>query len=146
MFISELQRVRRPLVENEDLAIQVAIDRERKRIARDLHDGVVQQITYVVHKLEFIQRQLEMQQTPAALSEMKHAHSVLRDSLDDLRHSITSLVPDQLEKGGLAAALETLIYGYRLDYPDLELSCDIVEPRKLPSVLEVPIFRVVQEA
>ena len=40
--------------------LRLALTQERNRIARDLHDGVVQQIAYVLYKLEFIQHLLEL--------------------------------------------------------------------------------------
>ena len=45
-----------PLAELYEIKLKVAIDEERSRIARDIHDGAAQNIVHAIHKLEFIQR------------------------------------------------------------------------------------------
>ena len=45
--------------ELDEIKLKVAIDEERTRIARDIHDGAAQNIVHAIHKLEFIQRVLE---------------------------------------------------------------------------------------
>ncbi len=122
------------------------IERERSRIARDLHDGVAQQMAYVLHKLELIQLALEKQPPPQVLPEVEKAHSVLQDCLNDLRHSITSLLPVQVEEQGFIAALKALIEEYSLEHTNMRIAYDIDEPHLLPSRLEAPIYRFIQEA
>jgi len=122
------------------------IERERSRIARDLHDGASQQIAYVLHKLELIQRSLEKQPPPQVLPEVKQAHSVLQNCLNDLRHSIASLLPAQVEERGLVAALKALIDEYSLEHANIHLVYDIDELYLLPFRLEAPIYRMLQEA
>src|SRR6266700_3974196 len=86
------------------------IEQERSRIAHDIHDGLVQQIAYVLRKLEFVQRTLEKQPTTeAALHEIAQASSILEASLNDLRRGISSLIPRQLEELGFHATLQALL-------------------------------------
>lgn len=122
------------------------IERERSRIARDLHDGVSQQIAYVLHKLELIQRSLEKQPPPQVLPEVKRAYSILQNCLNDLRHSIASLLPAQVEEQGFIVALKALIDEYRREHTHMRVVYDIDELPLLPSRLEAPIYRVIQEA
>ncbi len=66
---------------------------ERRRIARDLHDGVIQQFAHVLHKLEFIEHLLEAQkrQLPSSpqmqvmLDEIGLAYGQQKAALDELR-------------------------------------------------------------
>lgn len=152
MFLSEARRKRSPLLVDvrlhEELAeaTRAAVDHERQRIARDLHDGVAQQIAYVLHKLELIQYQIGEQQMQLALSELRHTYGVLKASLQDLRDGIAALLPAQLAQQGLRAALESLISDYKYNHPEVELSWNSAELRNIPTVLEVPIFRMIQEA
>ncbi|HZO71109.1 MAG TPA: hybrid sensor histidine kinase/response regulator transcription factor [Ktedonobacteraceae bacterium] len=122
------------------------IERERSRIARDLHDGASQQIAYVLHKLELIQRSLEQQQPPQVLPEVKKAYRVLQNCLNDLHHSIASLLPVQVEEQGLIVALKALIDEYRREHMQMRIVYDIDELSLLPSRLEAPIYRIMQEA
>ncbi len=125
---------------------QVAIDEERRRIARDLHDGASQHITHVLHKLEFVQHLLEKQSLELAQVEIRQSRKVLEAGLHDLRHDISSLAPAQLEEQGFVAALQDLLNEYAISNPTLKITCDIAAPSLLLSKLEGPIFRFIQEA
>lgn len=127
---------------------QEAMERERNRIAHDLHDGVVQQLTHVLHKLEFVQYMLDKPaaQTPSVASEIKRTYNILQTSLHDLRSGISSLLPVQLEKQGLVAALTILLDEFCVNVPGLQMAFEHDDLRQLPSSLEVAVFRLVQEA
>jgi signal transduction histidine kinase len=124
------------------------IEQERQRIARDLHDNVVQNVAYVLHKLEFITHLLEQEQTQeqAVLPEIQRIAEVLNTSLLDLRQSINSSIPAQLEKHSFTDALVLILHEYINKYPGTEISTSIDEPQRIPARLELPIFHFVQEA
>lgn len=123
------------------------IEQERSRIAQDIHDGLVQQIAYVLRKLEFVQRTLEKQPTTeAALHEIAQASTILEASLNDLRRGISSLIPRQLEELGFHATLQALLDTYALNEPGLEIRYHMDDPDMVPSSLEDPVFRLIQEA
>src|SRR6266487_1544906 len=128
-----------------ELQLQKAIDEERSRIARDIHDGAAQHIAHVIHKLEFIQRVFE-KQPEVALREIDQTSTLLKESLNDLRHGIASLIPVQLEEQGFALALQSLLEEYRRNEPTLQIDYEGKEMTLLPLSLEVPTFRMIQEA
>jgi len=133
---------------NQELRIaeqQAAIDQERSRIAHDIHDGAAQNVAHVIHKLEFVQRVLE-KQPQVALREVGRARDILEESLSDLRHGISSLIPIQLEEQGFDAAVQALLENYALNEPGLEISYDIDDPTLLPPSLEPSVFHFIQEA
>jgi signal transduction histidine kinase len=130
---------------------QAAIDNERRRIARDIHDGAAQQFAHVLHKLELIQHILASEtqpsrRVPLALIEVERAQNILQAGLADLRSSIAALLPAQLEHQDLGAALRALLQECMLNHPGLEISDNLEDLPPLPSTLEVAIFRFVQEA
>jgi len=123
------------------------LEQERSRIAHDIHDGIVQQATYVLHKLEFIRRTLEKQpQMEAIVQEIAQASEALEASLNDLRRGISSLMPGQLEEPGFNGAIRALLDNYALIEPGLEIRYYIDDPSMIPASLEIPIFRFIQEA
>ncbi len=131
--------------------LQAVIERERTRIARDIHDGAAQEIGHVLHKLEFIRRILEKQALwphllQTALIEVERASSILETGLTDLRHGISSLLPVQLEKQNFASAVQSLIDEHMINDPGLEITYTIDTPDALPVALEASIFRFIQEA
>jgi signal transduction histidine kinase/DNA-binding CsgD family transcriptional regulator len=127
--------------------VGAAIEQERERIARDLHDGAAQQIAHAVHKLTLIARILE-RQPAAARRELNSAVSLLQESLDELRRSIMSPLPLRLEKQGLAAALQALVEEYRDETGKtaLNIALRFDDVSLIPPALETTIYRFVQEA
>jgi len=131
--------------------LQAAVEHERTRIARDIHDGAAQQIGHVLHKLEFTQRILEKQALwphllQTALLEVERASSILEAGLIDLRHNIESLLPVQLEEQDFANALQSLLDEHMINDAGLEITYHIDDPEALPASLEAPIFRFIREA
>ncbi|GCF10432.1 helix-turn-helix transcriptional regulator [Dictyobacter arantiisoli] len=122
------------------------LEQERNRIARDLHDSVVQQIAFTLYKLEFIQRLLEQDQTQAATLETRRAATSLDESLQELRISIQGLRPSQLSQQSLSDALADLLRFYQNANPQLIIQQDLPALTQLPTHLETPIFRLLQEA
>ena len=130
-----------PKGESNETKLKAAIDQERTRIARDIHDGAAQNIVHAIHKLEFIQRVLE-KQPEAALREIRRTSDILKESLHDLRYGISSLIPVQLEELGFDAALQNLLD----EHNTLKIDYERDDFTRLPLSLEVPIFRFIQEA
>lgn len=135
--------------------VQTAIERERERIARDIHDGAAQQIAAALHRLELVARLLAREggtdQPGAAhreliLRELELACETLEVGLNELRLSISSLLPPQLEEQNLDAALRTLLDEFALHNPDVVVSYDNARPDLVPPALSASLFRFVQEA
>jgi signal transduction histidine kinase/DNA-binding CsgD family transcriptional regulator len=124
---------------------KAVLDRERNRIARDIHDDVAQRIVHALHKMELIQRLLERQQNQLAQDEVERAYVQIEIGLQHLRQSITSLLPAELEAYPFVQALQTLLEEYRNNNPGTEIVSSISK-QQLPADLEIPIFRFIQEA
>lgn len=121
------------------------LEQERNRIAREMHDSVVQDIAHVSQKLDYIQRVLE-KQPQVALSEVEQARKLLNRSLRDLRYGISSLLPLSLEGQDFEEALNVLISEYSQSAPHLAITCDMDRVAVWPHVLRAPIYRFMQEA
>ncbi len=134
-----------PLSKRYEARLHAALEQERERIARDIHDGAAQRIAHVIHKLDVAQRMLE-KQPHTALRELHQASVLLKMSLDELRHSIFSLVPVSLEKQGLKQALQALIEEYMRNQPGTKISLEMDDLSLLPSSLEAALYRFIQEA
>jgi signal transduction histidine kinase len=119
--------------------IVTAGDETRRRIERDLHDGVQQQL---------IAAQLELNAIGAAMSpdderkrQLAQAASGLAGALEDLVEISRGIHPAVLAEGGLGPALKTL--ARRSPVPvELELRTET----RLPAHLEVAAYYVVSEA
>lgn len=121
--------------------LEAIIDRERERIARDIHDGPAQQIAAVLHSLEYIQRIL-LKRPHDAMREIGRARQNLHEGLQDLRQCITTLIPSQLQQKSLSDALQAFMQ----DDGNLHIAIEGSNLTSIPPTLEVPIYRFVQEA
>jgi two-component system NarL family sensor kinase len=89
------------------LAAVNASDAERRRIARDLHDGVVQDLAGTAFRLAAGARQ-DASHAPAS-AELEEMSRSLRGSLRSLRSLLVEIYPPDLRADGLPAALNDLV-------------------------------------
>jgi two-component system NarL family sensor kinase len=139
-------RLRRGQQEREALltrAIEASED-ERRRIAGDLHDGVVQDLAGVAYSLAATAGTVGVQPPEALAESLRSSASQTRQSIRSLRSLLVDIYPANLRTVGLEAALSDLVSSLsgrgidaRLDYPrELELGEEV----------ESLLYRVAQEA
>jgi two-component system sensor histidine kinase DegS len=68
-----------------------AIIEERRRIAREIHDGVAQSLGYLNLKTKVVSDSLTSQDTVKAITELNDIRRVVQDTYDDIRESIDQL-------------------------------------------------------
>ncbi|MFD9687728.1 histidine kinase [Kitasatospora sp. NPDC001309] len=114
-----------------------AVDAERRRIERDLHDGAQQRLTSLAMNLGLARRTLK-DCPPDAMQVIVAAHEEAQAAIDELRDLVRGLHPAVLEDRGLDAALSGV--AARAPLPvrlDVELS-----ERIAPTVEAVAYFTV----
>ncbi len=82
-------------------------EKERQRIARDLHDSSLQNLTHLVHKVELSSLYIDQDPVKAKL-ELATIESGLRKVIDDIRNRIYDLRPMTFDDLGLREALLNL--------------------------------------
>jgi len=93
----------------------IASDRERRQLAADLHDGVIQLVSAVTLRTATLSRGLRREggQTPerigAAIEGLERITLDLQAVTTDLRGLMGTLAGDEIESGGLTGALSTLL-------------------------------------
>lgn len=130
--------------ERETLAYLVrAHERDRKLTAYELHDGLVQQITGALLRLEAYNQGQRPGQCAAVLDEVAQ---LLRDALDEARRVIGGLRPPIIDELGVVAALEYLVEQMQMSAGiDITLEENLGKLRYDP-LIEATIYRIVQEA
>jgi len=129
---------------NADKVLEL-LEEERKRLARDIHDGPAQSLTNVSMRLQVIRRLLESSQNETAIAELDRLQALMRTSLNDMRRLIFDLRPTFLENG-LTEAIHR--YAKRFSQStglDVVVSDNWGSP-ELSRSTEVALFRVCQEA
>lgn len=130
-------------------------EEERRRLARDLHDGPVQAIANAAMTLEQIDDMLAgapgaRPATPLpsasdhARLELRRLYERMISTAHDLRGMIFDLRPVTLVTDGLEVALEDLIASYDVPLPRIVLQSDL--PGRLPAAIESTLFLVIREA
>jgi two-component system sensor histidine kinase DegS len=122
-----------------------AIDEERRRIAQEIHDGVAQDLAALRLRVSLWYDWLE--QDPAKMiAELDEFQSILDREILDMRRAILGLRPVALEEVGLVPALRRLVEDFENQH-QAHVTLNVSGPeQRLPLELELPLFRVVQEA
>lgn len=120
-------------------------ENERSRIARDLHDSVVQVLTNLVHKCEICSKIMDVDGIRAKL-ELEIMSRNLREAISEMRNIIYDLRPMSFDDLGLNVTLESFINDVK-SRTNMEITFNVEgTPNVLPSIMQLTIFRVVQEA
>jgi signal transduction histidine kinase len=132
----------------EELVRQLvnAQERERGRIARELHDETGQKLTALAMGLAAVDASLAGEPVRAQ-DLVRNLRDVADQSITELRNIMADLRPAQLDDLGLVPALRWYVGQYTGRHPELNvtLSADRM-PKRLPPGLETVLFRAAQEA
>jgi signal transduction histidine kinase len=129
--VADLRRSRVELVD--------AFETERRRIERDLHDGVQQRLVALTMTLG--RAELDVPDGPG-LDLVRAAHHQAEEALEDLRGTVRGIHPRVLADHGLAAAVHEVA-----DRSTVPVSVDIrLDGGRLPAPVEAAAYFVVSEA
>ncbi len=121
-----------------------ASDAERRRIAADLHDGVVQDLAGVAFGLAPLADAAARRGDEAEAAALRDASGHLRQGVRDLRTLLVEIHPPQLESAGLEAALNDLLSPLAADGIATELNVE--ETAAAPTSADPLIYRAAREA
>jgi signal transduction histidine kinase len=121
--------------------LEYALERERQRIARELHDQIGQDLVLATMKLGALKASLPSKKI-ALVSEVQN---LIREAIDEARSLACELYPQALHDLGLRAAVEWLVEKTAMKY-GLTCVCDMASaPKELPREIEATIFQAVRE-
>ncbi|HEY6014499.1 MAG TPA: GAF domain-containing sensor histidine kinase, partial [Candidatus Limnocylindrales bacterium] len=136
-------------IENARLHEQIqrlAIVEERERIAKDLHDGVIQSIYAVGLSLEDLPEVMQ-EDSGEARVRIDRAIDALHMTIRDIRNFIMGLRPELLDQHDLVGSLLALAEGVRLNsMVEIETSIDATAAAALPEHARAPAFHITREA
>ena len=124
---------RRLITERED---------ERKFLAREIHDQVIQDLLSFNYRLE----EIENNEVPASLQkDVESIRHGIRTVVSELRQICSDLRPPTIDHHGLSAAIHSLAHEWA-ERSNIQIHLD-VDPAlgRLPETIELSVFRIVQE-
>ena len=124
---------RRLITERED---------ERKALARELHDQLIQDLLGLNYRLE----EVESNEIPSSLQEeVASIRQGIRHVVSELRQVCSDLRPPTIDHHGLSGAIDSLAHEWA-ERNDIQLYLEI-DPAlgRLPEMIELSVFRIVQE-
>ena len=126
------------LVKEEEI-----IEKERKRIARDLHDTVSQELFAAHMILSGVSQQALKLDREKMQTQLQSVAAILETAQKDLRVLLLHLRPVELEEKSLVEGIQILLKELE-DKSDLRVSLK-QNVSKLPKKIEEHIFRILQE-
>jgi signal transduction histidine kinase len=145
---ARLHQERMAIMRQQLAQVTAAQEEERRRIARELHDGIGPALASMSLRLRALLALLEdadPASRAAAAAEIEELARLATDHVQDIRRLIYDLRPAALDELGLVPALrdylqrrqreQGLVIGLRADEGD-----------RLPATVETALFRFVQEA
>ncbi len=122
-----------------------AIIDERRRIGREIHDGVAQSLSYLNLKTKLVSEAVSSQNTQQALTGLNDIQKIVQDTYEDVRDSI-----DQLSTEVRNLPLIPSLRSYTREFGknnDIQVQFDVSRAfPQLSPVAELQLLRIAQEA
>jgi signal transduction histidine kinase len=125
--------------------ILLAQDQERRRIARDLHDGAGQLLAAIGMEASNLERESE-RLSPRAATSLSNIGSLVAQMTKDIRTMSHLLHPPLLDEVGLQCALTEYVRGFA-ERSGIHVSLEVPTAiERLDRDYELSLFRIVQES
>jgi len=127
-----------------DVRQELAVLRERNRLARDLHDSV-KQLAFAAAAQIGTARTLVRRDPAEATIPIEEAERLVHELRQELSSLILELAPPAIEEKGLAAALRDYSKSWSRQ-SNIEVDVSVQGERSLPLRIDQTVFRIAQEA
>lgn len=119
-------------------------EKERQEIARDLHDGPVQDLSSTIFNIQCLKENFP---DPATQLELEQIRSSIKRVVQDLRGMMNELRPPSLIRFGLGKAIQAHAEDWKDRFPQNEIILNFGENKQsLPEKESLALFRIYQEA
>lgn len=129
--------------EKNSLSILDVREIERQRIAKDLHDITLQDLSHLIHKIELSSIYIDADPIKAKL-ELATAEKELRNIIKELRMVVYNIYPVSLEDLGLKITIEKILSSISQNYK-FSVEADIDDVSCENKILQISLLRLIQE-
>jgi PAS domain S-box-containing protein len=124
-----------------------AEEKERKRIARELHDGIGQALSAIKFSVENSLRELHNGTHPSDLKSLESVIPLTQKTIEEVRRIVKDLRPSILDDLGILATIAWFCREFQNVYSGIRIEKDIaIKENDIPLPLKTVIYRVLQEA
>lgn len=134
-----------PIFDQTDHAIRI-LEEERRRIARDLHDGPTQVLTNISMKLDILEMMIDSN-PEMAKEQVSQLHKKVGSVVNEIRHLIYDLRPIAVDEVGLLEATKALCMQCEKNWDipiDLNLQTGL-DSHHITPAKQVALYRLIQE-
>lgn len=128
---------------NENMDCLEHQELDRKRIASELHDTSLQDLTHIIHQIELSSLYIDMDPTKAKL-ELEDISNQLRKVIQDIRNTIFDLRPMSFDDLGLEEAIDEYISFIKKKY-HINFVTSIDNINYIDEKKKLAIYRIIQE-
>ncbi|SCX04355.1 two-component system, NarL family, sensor histidine kinase DegS [Lachnospiraceae bacterium YSD2013] len=133
----------KPVSEKDSSIFLRLQEQDRQRIAAELHDSVLQNLSLVMHNLELAEKFIDYDAVRAKL-ELESNRKIVKETIDDIRSTIFDLRPMQFDDFGFKKTLENQLEEYKLR-TSMDITYRIDDIDSKDNLILLTIFRIVQE-
>jgi signal transduction histidine kinase len=124
-----------------------AQENERKRVSRELHDGLQQTLTAIKFKVEAHILEMKKNRMRERARALEPIVALIQESVREIRRIQANLRPPMLDDLGILASLTWLFRGFQGLYPHIRIEKTFrIEEKDIPEELKMVIYRILQEA
>ena len=143
---TELEEAYKKLIDASAASEQLLIEKERIRMAQEIHDTLAHTLTTLIVQLE-VCKKLSSADADRLVKELEKAQELTRSGLNDVKRTIKSLRPLALKGKPFWESILDFINN-TMNNTDVHIILNNTLPQgiKLPAAIEVIIFRLIQES
>jgi signal transduction histidine kinase len=151
--ITERKRAEEALQESENQLRQLssqlmaAQENERKRVARELHDGLGQILTAIKFRVEGFLQEIGNSRMKMKGKSLEAIIPMVQESVREIRRIQTDLRPSILDDLGILSTITWFCREFQTTYSHIRIEKEIdVQEENVPDSLKMIIYRIMQEA
>lgn len=142
----ELEQAYGKLVDSASKAQELAVEKERTRMAREIHDTLAHTLTAAIVQLEACRKLVGVDAARAG-EEIEKAQTTTREGLNEVKRTIKALRPQVLENRSLLDAVGILaVEAGKGTGVKVEMEVALAEDFKPAVQVETALFRIIQES
>lgn len=124
-----------------------AEEKERKRIANDIHDSIGQALSAIKYSIENSLIAISEKSVPVAVEALENIIPLTKQAIEEVRRIIMDLRPSMLDDLGLSSTISWFCREFESIYSHILIEKEInIDETNISPTLKTVIYRILQEA